>query len=139
MPPDPNALNKMEQLVFGADARRHVLTNRILEQGSGALSEQQQAWLHLSAIEADQGVAASQAMRVRLWKFYSVPAHQIEAYLNNLAASDPAAAAEMRQRWMAGPSHDTPPRRADWPPLSEAVDLKDEPSSVSPNTSTRLQ
>ena len=60
-------LHPNEKLVFGSDAKRHEITGMILEQGSGALSPDEQAWrVHLPEIARTQGQAAAQAMLARL-------------------------------------------------------------------------
>lgn len=59
-------LHPNEQAVFG-DAKRHPITDMILEQGSGALSPYDQAVrVHLPQIAATQGIEVAAAMRIKL-------------------------------------------------------------------------
>ena len=56
-------LNEIEKAIYGADAKRHPLTNLVLEQGSGAWPADEQARrIHLPEIARTQGDAAAQAM-----------------------------------------------------------------------------
>lgn len=56
-------LNPTERAIYGVDAKRHPLTNMILEQGSGAWPADEQARrIHLPEIARTQGPAAAQAM-----------------------------------------------------------------------------
>ena len=60
-------LNEIEKAICGADAKRHPITGMVLEQGSGALSPDEQARrVHLPEIARTQGQAAAQAMLARL-------------------------------------------------------------------------
>ena len=60
-------LHPNEKLVFGHDAKRHEITGMILEQGSGALSPDEQAKrLHLPYIASTQGAAVAEAMLIKL-------------------------------------------------------------------------
>ena len=52
----PNAeLTPGQKAVFGADAKLHPVTGMPLETGRGALSDKQQALIHLGHIEREQG------------------------------------------------------------------------------------
>jgi hypothetical protein len=55
-------LTNQEKLVFGADAKLHPVTGMPLETGSGALSDKQQALMHLSHIAREQGKDVADAM-----------------------------------------------------------------------------
>lgn len=60
-------LHPTEQAVFGVDAKRHPITGMVLEQGSGALTPDEQARrVHLPHIAATQGRAAADAMLIKL-------------------------------------------------------------------------
>jgi|SRR5580704_1215241 dihydropteroate synthase len=60
-------LHPNEKLVFGSGAKRHEITGMILEQGSGALSPDEQARIvHLPHIALTEGIDAARAMLVRL-------------------------------------------------------------------------
>jgi hypothetical protein len=62
-----HSLSPSEKAVFGADAVRHPLSELPIEQGSGALSPEQQARLvHVPYIAQTQGVAAAEAMLIKL-------------------------------------------------------------------------
>jgi hypothetical protein len=62
--PDPShPLTVPEKLVFGVDAQRHPITGYVLEQGYGALSENEQAELHCRIIDAEEGRAAGNELR----------------------------------------------------------------------------
>jgi hypothetical protein len=65
---DPSRkLTPVEILVYSADAKIHPVTNMVLEQGSGALSaDQQAAVIHVAEIERTQGKAAADAVRQKL-------------------------------------------------------------------------
>jgi hypothetical protein len=60
-------LHPNEKLVFGSDAKRHEITGMILEQGSGALSPDDQARrVHLPYIASTQGAAVADAMLIKI-------------------------------------------------------------------------
>jgi hypothetical protein len=61
------SLSPMEALVFGQNAKRHPITDMILEQGNGALPPDEQARIiHLPRIAATQGPAIAAAMLAKL-------------------------------------------------------------------------
>lgn len=68
MPANPDhPLTIPEQIAFGVDARRHKVTGLVLEQGSGCLSDDDQARLvHLPEIARTEGVEAARAMQIKL-------------------------------------------------------------------------
>ncbi len=55
-------LSNAEKLVFGADAKLHPVTGMPLESGRGALSEKQQALVHLGHIARERGSDVADAM-----------------------------------------------------------------------------
>jgi hypothetical protein len=61
--------SRMEKNVFGFDVRLHPITGMPIEQGSGALPDDEQALLHCDAIEKAHGRELADAMR---WKLDSV-------------------------------------------------------------------
>jgi hypothetical protein len=62
-----HSLSLTEQACFGADAVRHPLTGLVIEQGSGALPPDEQARrIHLPYIARTQGVAAAEAILIKL-------------------------------------------------------------------------
>lgn len=67
-PREPVSL--IEKAVFGHDSRRHPITGRVLEQGSGAHPEKFQAELHCRDIEKEESKEAAAVMRRRLAVFY---------------------------------------------------------------------
>jgi hypothetical protein len=56
-------LSITEKLIFGPDAKRHAITGRVLELGSGALLENEQTELHCRDIDAKDGRATGNDMR----------------------------------------------------------------------------
>jgi hypothetical protein len=71
------ALSLPEAIVFGDDATLHPITHMPLEQGSGALSPRDQAFLvHLPELARLHGKAAADAMRQKLIDADSLTAAQ---------------------------------------------------------------
>jgi hypothetical protein len=61
------ALSKTERHVFGADATLHPITGMVLEQGSGALSPDEQARrVHVPQIASTDGIDAARAILLKL-------------------------------------------------------------------------
>lgn len=66
-PPNPtHPLSIPEQIIFGQSARRHPITGYPLEQGAGALSDNEQAEQHCRAIEVAEGKEVANAIRRKL-------------------------------------------------------------------------
>lgn len=60
-------LSPSERAVFGEAARRHEITGMVLENGSGCLSDDQQARLiHLPEVARTQGRDVAEAMLIKL-------------------------------------------------------------------------
>lgn len=60
-------LHPNEKLVFGSEAKRHEITGMILEQGSGALSPDDQARrVHLPYIASTQGASVADALLIKI-------------------------------------------------------------------------
>jgi hypothetical protein len=72
----------IERLCFGFDARRHPITNRMLEQGSGSFPEKEQAELHCRDLDRAEGKEAGDIMRRRLAIYYGadppLPLHLVK-------------------------------------------------------------
>jgi hypothetical protein len=84
-------LHISQRIVFGHSARVHPVTGMVLEQGSGALSPDEQAKnVHIPLIEKTEGTAAAAAMRAKLVAYY---ADQIERVQGKEAAD------EYRRQW----------------------------------------
>jgi hypothetical protein len=62
-------LTHPEKLVFGEDAKRHVVTGFVLENGIGAASEAVQARNHVRMIEEIEGPSAAAKMRAALEEY----------------------------------------------------------------------
>jgi hypothetical protein len=66
---DCDRVDRMTQLVYGRDVRFHPVTNLPLQQGSGALPDDEQALkIHLPLVAQRDGLAAAQAMHAKLTK-----------------------------------------------------------------------
>jgi hypothetical protein len=98
--PDPShPLTVMEKNTFGPDARRHQTTGYVLEQGYGALPENEQAELHCRIIDAEDGRAAGNELRRKC----KLPVAEDIAAANALAekiraAKEKAAAAALEEK-----------------------------------------
>jgi hypothetical protein len=64
-------LSEMEKAVFGADAKLHPVTDRVIEQGSGALPEKVQVQQQLAAIEKEHGKDVADQMRTEI-EFFEI-------------------------------------------------------------------
>jgi hypothetical protein len=66
---DCDRVDRMTQLVYGHAVRFHPVTKLPLQQGSGALPDDEQALqIHLPLIAQAHGMAAAQAMHAKLTK-----------------------------------------------------------------------
>ena len=61
-----------EDHVFGFEHKIHPVTKMLIENGRGALTEQQQGYLHLYVIKHHHGKDAMDAMKKKLDAFYQV-------------------------------------------------------------------
>jgi hypothetical protein len=66
-PPSPDRVNRADVLTHGIDVRFHPMTKLPLENGSGALPDDEQAFqIHLPHILRRDGIDAARAMYARL-------------------------------------------------------------------------
>jgi hypothetical protein len=66
-PPSVDRVNRRDFLVHGIDIRFHPTTKLPLQNGSGAMPDDEQAWrTHLPLILQTQGRAAYEAMKAKL-------------------------------------------------------------------------
>ena len=71
--------SRAEMNVFGEGAKAHPVTGMALEQGIGALSEQEQAHMHCDVIEHHHGKHHADIMRARVKTFYQIVADEAAA------------------------------------------------------------
>jgi hypothetical protein len=72
---DCDTIDRLTRAVYGHDVRFHPITKLPLQQGSGALPDDEQALqIHLPLIAQTHGMAVAQAMHARLTK---APPHVI--------------------------------------------------------------
>lgn len=71
---DADTVDRMTQAVFGHDVKFHEITKLPLQQGSGALSPDEQALRdHLPLIAQRDGLAAAQVMHAKLMAAKDAP------------------------------------------------------------------
>jgi hypothetical protein len=62
----PGEMTLVDRSVFGTDARRHPIADRVIEVGHGANGVHDQALQHCQIIAREQGIEAARAVKARL-------------------------------------------------------------------------